>query len=177
MADQIKHQPIITALRQICESYPAGTCLRELLQNADDAQATEIEYILDTNSYNDGPFLSEGLQQYHGPALLVRNNSVFNDEDFESLSSIGDSRKRQDATVTGKFGQGFNSVGPENSLQKPANQEQLSAFTGQMVRGFTVENGSYYLTHTSHGQSTQRNQEDLLGMWSNINRLKRSKPI
>lgn len=103
-------QPITTGLRVICESYPANTCLRELLQNADDAGATEIEYVLDTKSYTDTPLLHNSLNEYHGPALLARNNSVFTDEDFSSLSSVGDSRKRNDATTTGKFGLGFNSV-------------------------------------------------------------------
>ncbi|KAL8786962.1 MAG: hypothetical protein Q9195_007974 [Heterodermia aff. obscurata] len=95
-----QHQPITTALRQICESYPAGTCLRELLQNADDAEATEIEYVLDTKSYNEAPLLYEGLQDFQGPALLARNNKTFSDRDFASLSSIGDSRKRHDLAAT-----------------------------------------------------------------------------
>lgn len=103
-------QPITTGLRIVCESYPANTCLRELLQNADDAGASEIEYVLDTKTYDDTPLLFEGLKEYQGPALLARNNSVFTDEDFSSLSSVGDSRKRNDATTTGKFGLGFNSV-------------------------------------------------------------------
>ena len=106
-----QHQPITTALRQICESYSAGTCLRELLQNADDAEATEIEYVLDTKTYTDGPLLYDSLQDFQGPALLARNNKTFSDKDFASLASIGDSRKRHDAAATGKFGQGFNSVG------------------------------------------------------------------
>lgn len=84
--------------------------MRELLQNADDAEATVVEYVLDTNSYPDGPLLHDGLKEYQGPALLARNNSVFRDEDFTSLSSVGDSRKRYEASSTGKFGQGFNSV-------------------------------------------------------------------
>ena len=109
-SNSIQHQPITTALRQICESYPAGTCLRELLQNADDAEATEIEYVLDTNTYMDGPLMYDNMEQFQGPALLARNNKTFSDKDFASLSSIGDSRKRHDAAATGKFGQGFNSV-------------------------------------------------------------------
>ena len=104
-------QPLTTLLRLICESYPPNTCLRELLQNADDAGATEIEYILDTNTYVGEPLLHDALAEYQGPALLARNNSVFTDEDLASLSAVGDSRKRHDAESTGKFGQGFNSVG------------------------------------------------------------------
>ena len=81
-----------------------------MLQNADDAGATEIEYVLDTNSYLDGPLLYDGLKESQGPALLARNNSIFRDVDFASLSSVGDSRKRHEASSTGKFGQGFNAV-------------------------------------------------------------------
>ena len=55
--------------------------------------------------------LYDGLKQFQGPALLARNNKTFADKDFDSLSSIGDSKKRHDAAATGKFGQGFNSVG------------------------------------------------------------------
>ncbi|KAL8934658.1 MAG: hypothetical protein Q9211_005115 [Gyalolechia sp. 1 TL-2023] len=99
-----QNSPITTILRQICEAYPESSCLRELLQNADDAQASEIEYILDTTTYHGDPVINEGLKAYHGPALLVKNNSVFADNDFASLASIGD-----DPASTGKYGQGFNS--------------------------------------------------------------------
>lgn len=103
-------QEITTTIKNICQYYPPNTCLRELLQNADDAGATEIEYVLDTNSYDAGPLLSDGLKDFQGPALLARNNSVFRDKDFGSLSSVGDSVKAKDPATTGKFGQGFNAV-------------------------------------------------------------------
>ena len=118
-------QPLTTLLRLICESYPPNSCLRELLQNADDAGATEIEYVLDTNSYVGEPLLHEALAEYQGPALLARNNSVFTDEDFASLSAVGDSRKRHDAESTGKFGQGFNSVGCPNRAFGPSTYQTL----------------------------------------------------
>lgn len=105
-----QRQEITTTIRSICQYYPSNTCLRELLQNADDAKATEIEYLLDTHTYSDEPLLCDGLKDYQGPALLARNDSVFRDEDFRSLSTVGDSVKVQDPTATGKFGQGFNAV-------------------------------------------------------------------
>ena len=105
-----QRQAITTAIKNICQYYPPNTCLRELLQNADDAGATEIEYLLDTRTYNGDPLLSDGLKDFQGPALLARNNSVFRDEDFNSLSSVGDSVKAKDPASTGKFGQGFNAV-------------------------------------------------------------------
>lgn len=72
----LQSQPLITLLRLICESYPPNTCLRELLQNADDAGAAEIEYILDTNTYIGEPLLHEALAEYQGPALLAMQSSA-----------------------------------------------------------------------------------------------------
>lgn len=38
-----QHQPLTVTLKNICRDYPAGGgILRELLQNADDAGATEM---------------------------------------------------------------------------------------------------------------------------------------
>lgn len=111
-----QHQPLTTVLRNIILEYPAGGgVLRELCQNADDAGATRIEFVLDTNSYEKENILHPGLAGYQGPALLAFNNSTFSDTDFESLSRIGDSAKAKDLNATGKFGRGFNSVSPRCS--------------------------------------------------------------
>ncbi|TVY90160.1 Sacsin [Lachnellula willkommii] len=104
-------QPITTTLRNICRDYPAGgTVLRELLQNADDAGATEVRFVLDERSHPKNELLHDLLGQYQGPALLAYNNAQFTDRDFTSLAHIGDSGKINDGRTTGKFGRGFNSV-------------------------------------------------------------------
>ena len=46
----------------------------------------------------------DGLASFQGPALLVYNNSVFTEEDFESISRVGGSKKRTQAGKTGRFG-------------------------------------------------------------------------
>jgi sacsin len=126
-------QRLTTALKNICRDYPAGgTVLRELLQNADDAGATEVvcnfhpfrwqqidlilqRFILDKRTYSvEDPaqeLLNPSLEQYQGPALLAYNNAIFTDTDFQNLSRLGDSLKLHDGSTTGKFGRGFNSVG------------------------------------------------------------------
>lgn len=49
-------QRLTTALKNICRDYPAGgTVIRELLQNADDAGATEVV------CYQSPPFRTSGL--------------------------------------------------------------------------------------------------------------------
>lgn len=53
IASNAQVQRLTTALKNICRDYPAGgTVLRELLQNADDAGATEVV------SYSKAPALS-----------------------------------------------------------------------------------------------------------------------
>ncbi|KAF7860378.1 hypothetical protein EAF04_008504 [Stromatinia cepivora] len=103
-------QTILNALKNICRDYPAGgSVLRELLQNADDAQASEVKFFLDENTY-ETENLPPQLAQYQGPALLAYNNAEFKQEHFQSLSQVGNSLKMDDGSTTGKFGRGFNSV-------------------------------------------------------------------
>ncbi|KAL2067567.1 hypothetical protein VTL71DRAFT_1992 [Oculimacula yallundae] len=104
-------QRLTTALKNICRDYPAGgTVIRELLQNADDAGATEVKFVLDDRTYPKEDLIHPSLAQYQGPALLSFNNAVFKDKDFQSLSQLGDSLKLNDGATTGRFGRGFNSV-------------------------------------------------------------------
>jgi sacsin len=124
-----QHQPLTVSLRKICRDYPAGSgVLKELLQNADDAGASTVvrvtqrfsisptyantaqRFVLDTSNHPDLPTLVDGLAKYQGPALLAYNDALFSEKDFQSLTSLGDSKKIQDKAATGKFGLGFSSV-------------------------------------------------------------------
>jgi hypothetical protein len=44
------------------------------------------------------------------PALCVWNNSIFTDQDFDGISSLGEGSKQYTIEKTGRFGVGFNSV-------------------------------------------------------------------
>ncbi|KAH7330503.1 hypothetical protein BKA65DRAFT_404568 [Rhexocercosporidium sp. MPI-PUGE-AT-0058] len=111
IASNAQKQRLTTALKNICRDYPAGgTVIRELLQNADDAGATEVRFVLDDRTHPTENLIHPSLAQYQGPALLSFNNAVFLDKDFESLSRLGDSLKLNDGATTGRFGRGFNSV-------------------------------------------------------------------
>jgi hypothetical protein len=48
--------------------------------------------------------LGPGLAAFQGPALLAFNDGVFTERDFESISKVGDSKKRGQAGKTGRFG-------------------------------------------------------------------------
>jgi hypothetical protein len=80
---------------RILLNYPEGTSiLKELVQNADDARATRIACVLDRREHPAGSLLGEDLAPFQGPALLCFNDSVFSEQDYESISKIGDSVKR-----------------------------------------------------------------------------------
>ena len=103
-------EELTTRIRNILEEYPQGqTILKELLQNADDAGASTFGVCLDLNTYPNDTLLHPGLDEFQGPALLVYNSSVFTEADFQSITSIGQSVKRDDNTKVGKYGLGFNS--------------------------------------------------------------------
>ncbi|TKY69100.1 Sacsin protein [Spatholobus suberectus] len=98
-------------IREVLLNYPEGTTvLKELIQNADDAGATTVSLCLDLRAHGGDSLLSESLAQWQGPALLAYNDAVFTEDDFVSISKIGGSAKHGQASKTGRFGVGFNSV-------------------------------------------------------------------
>ncbi|XP_047182441.1 sacsin-like, partial [Vigna umbellata] len=98
-------------IREVLLNYPEGTTvLKELVQNADDAGATTVSLCLDRRTHRGDSLLTNSLAQWQGPALLAYNNAVFTEDDFVSISKIGGSAKHGQASKTGRFGVGFNSV-------------------------------------------------------------------
>jgi sacsin len=84
--------------------------LQELIQNADDAGASEVSFIYCQQKFGTSSLLCSEMQPWQGPALYVYNNGVFKDSDFASLASLAQSGKMDDVSSTGRFGVGFNSV-------------------------------------------------------------------
>ncbi|XP_026232042.1 sacsin [Anabas testudineus] len=103
--------PFIDYLKDILRRYPdGGQILKELIQNADDAQATKVVFIHDERSYGTKSLWTEELGKYQGPALYAYNNAAFTDDDWEGIQMAGRSVKRNDPNKVGRFGIGFNSV-------------------------------------------------------------------
>ena len=110
---------IQTFLGQMAEggAQPATTVLKELLQNADDAGATEVSIVLDERI--PPAVLSDQYKQFCHPAIIVRNNAPFRiktevpedgQDDFTAIRDVASGHKRADSTAAGRFGIGFNSV-------------------------------------------------------------------
>jgi hypothetical protein len=86
----------------------APAVIKELLQNADDAEATLVSVVLDERLPPEG--VPAELRPLCEPALVVRNNQPFQPDDFEAITEVASGHKWQKATAAGRFGIGFNSV-------------------------------------------------------------------
>ncbi len=83
---------------------------QELIQNADDAEASEVKFILDSSHHPPNNLIHERLSRFQGPALFAWNNAVFKEEDWDHFGKMEESSKEKDALKVGRFGVGFLSV-------------------------------------------------------------------
>eukprot|EP00064_Thunnus_orientalis_P009264 superscaffoldBa00001163_g9287 len=103
--------PLVEFLKDILRRYPeGGQILKELIQNAEDAGATEVKFMYDETEYGVESLWSPDMAQHQGTALYVYNDAVFTVEDWNGIQEIARSRKRDDPLKVGRFGIGFNSV-------------------------------------------------------------------
>jgi sacsin len=103
--------PLTHYLGRILKRYPlGGQILKELLQNAEDSNASVVKFYIDYTEYPSVNLLHPGLKKFQGPALLVFNDSKFDESDFQSIRQIEKSEKYDKPLKIGKFGLGFNSI-------------------------------------------------------------------
>ena len=109
--DAGQHEPLTTRLSNILREYKDGlTIIKELVQNADDAEATEVNILYDGRQHTTDKLLFKGMAASHGPALVVHNNATFTDDDFVNITKLAGATKKDKPLKIGKFGVGFCSV-------------------------------------------------------------------
>ncbi|OWF40809.1 Sacsin [Mizuhopecten yessoensis] len=114
-SDCAMDQPsLLEQLKTILDNYQDAQIIRELIQNADDANATEMQiiYVNDTEETTSGQYKQCGCysEYFKVPALCVYNNAMFDKDDWKYIKTIYRSGKREDALKIGRFGLGFKSV-------------------------------------------------------------------
>ena len=121
--------PLWKQIEVILEKYPDGGQIlkvrrifgmaqlirkskQELVQNADDAGATEVQFLLDSrpDAYGRDTLINREMAHFQGPALYAQNNAVFQPSDWKSIQKLYQSEKKKDPMKVGRFGIGFNSV-------------------------------------------------------------------
>ena len=83
---------------------------QELIQNADDAEATVVKFSLDTREHPKENLMCPRLNLFQGPALLAYNDATFKNEDWKHFGKIENSKKETEVLKVGRFGVGFLSV-------------------------------------------------------------------
>ena len=117
---------VARAIRTFLEQMAGGSSfsfgaavIKELIQNADDAGASELVLTLDERSPAELPAEYKGYSPILEPALLVRNDARFrvagevpagDQDDFTAICEVAGGHKRFNPTAAGRFGIGFNSV-------------------------------------------------------------------
>jgi hypothetical protein len=96
-------------IREYIRSYPTGiTLIKEFIQNADDAGATELAVVLDRREHPDGLLRDPRMKRLLGPSLLISNDALFTEDDHRGITTLLNSGKRRESGKTGRFGIGFN---------------------------------------------------------------------
>ena len=106
-----QREKLTNRLRRLLQAYPCEKeILKELLQNADDAEATEICFIKDPRQHPVERVFEESWKPLQGPALCVYNDKPFTEVDIKGIQNLGEGSKGDDPNKTGHYGVGFNAV-------------------------------------------------------------------
>ena len=106
-----QREDISRRLARIAESYSNPMDIfKELIQNADDGDASEIHFIFDERKHQKRKVVDDGWDQLLDPALLVFNDNYFKTSDLEGIQDLGHGSKFDHVDKIGQFGVGFNCV-------------------------------------------------------------------
>ena len=116
---------------------------KELIQNADDAGATEVKFLIDWRQHGVDQLFNNEMRHWQGPALYAYNNSVFSPEDFENIRKVEAGTKLADPTKIGRFGLGFCSVYQLTDVPSFLSANKLVVFDPHMhFLGASLASGS-----------------------------------
>ena len=126
-----QHEPLTVRLKNILTDYKDGlTIIKELIQNADDAGATEINICFDARCHTSDrkSLFFHDMAESHGPALVVHNDAIFTEEDFTNITKLAGGTKQNSSLKIGKFGIGFCSVYHITDVPSFVSQEYFYVF-------------------------------------------------
>ena len=81
-----------------------------MIQNADDAGATKVAFLIDPRTHPNEDLLMKSLSELQGPGLLAWNNASFEKGDWTNIGRLDKSSKEGKILKVGRFGIGFQSV-------------------------------------------------------------------
>lgn len=98
-----------------------------MIQNADDAEASRVEFLLDCTEHRTSRIINDNFANYQGPALYAWNDSIFTKKDWEGFEKLKKSEKKYEKLKVGRFGVGLCSIyhltGTVHIIDIPLNSE------------------------------------------------------
>ena len=103
---------VTTRIKEALREYSEGSIFKEMIQNAEDANATSTTFYMDDRDFSDNctSLFGDNMKDCQGPSIMIHNDAKFSDEDFNNLIKIGGATKKENSEKIGSFGIGFNSV-------------------------------------------------------------------
>ena len=128
-----QYEPLTTRLRNILQDYKEGVAIfKELIQNADDARASKVCFVVDWRESPQEKLLTEELAKCQGPALWAYNDAMFSEDDFQNINKLAGETKKEDLDKVGRFGLGFNSVYHVTDVPSFVSGEHIVVFDPNM---------------------------------------------
>ena len=109
-----QQEDLCDRINSLLDKYPSDSAIfKEFIQNAEDAGASEIAFIIDQREFpaKDGELFSNSENWYElhkSPSLLVYNNKTMTEDDLIGITKLGQGNKRDSLESIGRFGVGFN---------------------------------------------------------------------
>ena len=101
-------EPLPVRIQGVLLQYGVSQTISEFLANADDAGSREFRILLDeTVPSQSTSTMSPALKEAQShPSVIIYNDAVFEDEDFEGIVNIGIGGKDDRSNTIGQFGLG-----------------------------------------------------------------------
>ncbi|KAG8972482.1 hypothetical protein FRC05_009835 [Tulasnella sp. 425] len=101
-------EDLTARIQGVLTEYAIDHSSNEWIANADDAKARSLTFLVDEAEFKVDPKrVVGGLTEFQsGPALVVHNDGVFTEKDFQGLGNIGRGGKAGDMDSIGRFGLG-----------------------------------------------------------------------
>ncbi|KAG9044331.1 hypothetical protein FS837_008337 [Tulasnella sp. UAMH 9824] len=99
-------EDLTARIQGVLMEYAIDHSSNEWIANADDAKARSFTFLIDEAKFN-GKRVVGGLAEFQSePALVIHNDGVFSEKDFQGLGNIGRGGKAGDMDSIGRFGLG-----------------------------------------------------------------------
>ncbi|KAG8973569.1 hypothetical protein FRC05_008637 [Tulasnella sp. 425] len=99
-------EDVTARIKSVLLDYDIDHSINEWVANAADAGASVLKLLVDEATFEGGQCVPTTQEFPAGPALVIHNDAVFSEEDFQGIGHIGTGGKSNKSNSIGRFGLG-----------------------------------------------------------------------